>query len=237
MNKTVFFVIVLIAAITLPGCKGKTTIEGLWVVQQVKMGDQEMTPNTRWMRFNADGTQQSGNGWFQHSVGTWSMDDQTKELTVVNTNGLLDTNGPFLVKLEKNTMTWTRTEEGDKVEVLMNRSEKLPLTYGDKILGLWKLEKAIGNYNYFSPNDTKTSTAYIFFRWDKRFVIQSAKGRINGVYNVHGHKPEVELIPYGDDLNRDFWHIDFDENGITLKLLNSEKPVIRNFKRIHEFPQ
>lgn len=237
MNKTVFFVIVLMVAATLPGCREESSIEGLWVVQHVKAGGQEMTPNARWMRFNADGTQQSGNGWFQHSVGTWSLDDQKHELTVVNTNGLTDPSGPFTINIEKDVMTWNRVEEGEKVIITLKRSDELPQTYGDKILGLWQLEKATGNCNYFTPTGNSPSTAYILFRWDKRFVIHSEKERINGVYNVHGHKPELELIPYGENLNRDFWQIGFEQNAITLKLLNTDSLVTRKFNRIHEFPE
>jgi hypothetical protein len=35
------------------------------------MGNNEMTPIARWMRFNKDSTQTSGNGWLQHSEGSW----------------------------------------------------------------------------------------------------------------------------------------------------------------------
>ena len=122
------------------------------------------------------------------------------------------------------------------MKVTLVRSLKLPETYGDKILGLWNLQSANGNGDYFEETEKKEINANIFFRWDKRFVIQSEKGRINGVYNVHGHKPEVELIPYGDEVKRDFWKIQFEENHITLTLLNSEKRVKRKFKRINRFP-
>ncbi len=133
-------------------------------------------------------------------------------------------------------MFWERTEEGQNMKVTLVRSSKLPETYGDRILGLWNLESVTGNGNYFEETEKKKTNAYIFFRWDKRFVIQSEKGRINGVYNVHGHKPEVELIPFGDQVKRDFWEIQFEENQITLKLLNSDSTITRQFRRIHKFP-
>ena len=37
-------------------------------------------------------------------------------------------------------MVWNREEEGEPVEVRLNRIDKLPRTYGDQVLGLWKLE-------------------------------------------------------------------------------------------------
>ena len=237
MNKIELRLLVLFSSFLLMSCDKSVSIEGLWIVQQVKIREQIMTPDARWMRFNSDGTQTSGNGWFQHSVGTWKLNDKTQELSVNNTNGLKDPNGPFRITIDKDEMTWTRLEEGEKVIITLIRSDDLPQTFSDKILGLWKLEAATGNFNYFAPDIEKDSTASIFFRWDKRFVIQSSKGRINGVYNVHGHKPEVELIPYGDELNRNFWQIAFEENAITLKLLNTDSLVTRKFLRIHEFPK
>ena len=45
-----------------------------------------MTPNARWMRFNPDFTQESGNGWFQHSLGSWSLNSIKGELSIVNDN-------------------------------------------------------------------------------------------------------------------------------------------------------
>ena len=57
-----------------------------------------------------------------------------------------------------------------------------------------------------------------------------------GVYNVHVHRTEVELIPNGDQVKRYFWEIQIEENQITLKLLNSDTMVIRKFKRIRELP-
>jgi len=218
--------------IALMNCEKKSTIDGLWIVKSVKVGEEEMTPNGRWTKINPDFTQQSGNGWFQHSIGTWSLDSETQELTIINTNGLNDSNGPFKINLEGNSMIWKRNEEGQDIEVFLQRSDELPTTYGDNLLGLWQLEKAVGNGPYFEPD----GLGVIYFGWDRRFMIPSAKGRINGVYNVHGHKPEVELIPYGKELNRDFWKIDFGENSISLSLLNSDSTVTRQFKRIYDFP-
>ncbi len=230
------FHLLIIASAFLVGCKEQPTIEGLWVVKSVTVGDEEMTPNARWTRFNADGSQESGNGRFQHSYGTWSLDKETNGLTIVNTNGLDDPNAPFEVKLGKNEMTWQRTEEGQNVRVKLLRATKTPETYGDKVLGLWSLKSANGSDKYFDSAATQSDDASLFLRWDKRFVIQSENGRIHGVYNVHGHRPELELIPYGDQMDRSFWQIQFDENQIKLNRLNTDTPVTRSFERIRRFP-
>lgn len=230
-------VLALIVITFLNSCANKPTIEGLWIVTSVTAGDQEITPNARWTRFNPDFTQESGNGWLQHSFGTWKLNPKTNELSIVNSNGLNDLNEPFKVTINQNSMAWNRIEEGQAIKVFLTRSNHLPETYGDKLLGLWRLEEAIGNENYFKESDKAKTSNYIFFKWDKRFVIGSEKGRIHGVYNVHGHKSEVELIPYDNQYKRGFWKIDFDENTITLRLLNTDSTVTRKFKRIHEFPQ
>jgi len=231
------YFLILIGIWLFVSCENEQTIEGLWVVKSVLVGQEEITPNARWMKFNSDFTQQSGNGWFQHSIGNWSLNPETNELSIVNLNGLNDLSEPFQVMISENEMTWKRMEEGDSIKVSLIRSDKLPETYGDNLLGLWKLDEAIGDGNYFTQSGNTNKVDYLFFRWDKRFVIRSEKGRINGVYNVHGHKPEVELIPYGDQIKRDFWKVDYDKNSITLKLLNTDSIVTRKFKRIHEFPQ
>lgn len=233
MNK--IYLIAIIGITLFSSCEKSSSIEGMWIVKSVTMGEDEMTPEGRWMRFNSDFTQESGNGWLQHSVGKWKLDIETNSLTIINKNGLDDPNEPFKVTLSNNEMNWERTEEGQTIIVKLERIHKLPSTKGDKLLGLWKLEKAVGKGSYFSTS--KTSNDYLFFRWDRRYEIGTSIGKVYGVYNVHGHKPEVELIPYGTQYERDFWKIDFDEKGITLKLLNTDSIVTRRFIRIHNFPQ
>ncbi len=217
-------------------CRPENSIEGLWVVKQVKVDDEPMTPDARWTRFNADYTQQSGNGWFQHSYGTWSFDEKTKEIKIINENGIIDTNPPFTVEFENDLMSWRRTEEGHQVHVILEKSEALPKTFGDQLLGLWKLTEAVGKGQYFSDSFEEENQDYMFLRWDKRFVIGLEGQQIHGVYNVNGHKPELELIPYGENYKRDFWKVDFGENSITLILLNTDSLVSRDFIRIHQFP-
>ena len=229
------YLIIVIGIAFLSSCEKSPSIEGLWIVKSVTIGDEEMTPDARWMRFNSDLTQESGNGWLQHSVGNWKLDTETNSLTIVNKNGIDDPNEPFKITLSNNEMIWQRTEEGQNVIIKLETTLRLPSTSGDKLLGLWKLEKAVGKGSYFSTSNVNDD--YLFFRWDKRFIIGTEKGRVHGVYNVHGHKPEVELIPYGDQYPRDFWKINFGEKAITLKLLNTDSIVTRKFIRIHNFPQ
>lgn len=217
------------------GCSTDPSPTGLWTVTSVMVGQEEMTPNARWMRFNEDSTQQSGNGWLQHSQGTWNYNEYTQQLRIVDLNGFEDTNEPFRVELGQNEMTWIRTEEGEKVVVELERTEQLPMTYGDQLTGLWGLENSKGKGSYFS--DSNKAGAYLFFRWDKRFVINTASGRASGIYHVHGHRPQVELISNGNKPERSTWKVHFDNEKITLTRLATDSIITRTFKRIHEFPQ
>lgn len=226
----VFFTLVILISCTEP-----PTIVGLWVVESVKMGDEEMTPNARWMRFNSDSTQESGNGWFQHSVGKWTYNLERSELDITNTNGLADPFGPFNIKISNHQMTWKRLEEGQPVEVRLVKKEVLPKTYGDHILGLWELDDSLkSNIQFLGLLD---EIDYLFFRWDRKFVIGTKKGKRYGVYNVHGHKAELELFPYGKELERSRWAINQSENKLTLSMMNADSLIRYSFKRIDRFPE
>ncbi|ETN96627.1 hypothetical protein [Zhouia amylolytica] len=224
------------STLSLISCQNESKIEGQWVIKSATVGNEKMTPDARWVRFHSDFTQESGNGWLQHSFGTYNFDKDTGSLTIINTNGIHDSNEPFKVEIDNKSMTLNRIQDGQMVEVILEQAQKLPMTHGDELFGLWKLNEAIGSGPYFKDPDRIIDSDYIFFRWDKRFVISSGTVNINGVYNVHGHKPEVELIPYGAHLQRNFWNMKINKDTITLQLLNTDSTVTRTFKRIHEFP-
>lgn len=209
-------------------------IVGLWLVEEVQAGSKTVTPVGKWTRFNKDFTQESGNGWFQHSFGTWIFDVETQELEIVTSNGLEDPYGAFKVQLSDSGMIWERNEEGMDVIVTLKRCEKLPTTYRDQLLGLWQLEEA--NTSGFFFEETSESTDYLHIRWDGKFVVGSKGKKTYGVYNVHGHKSEIELIPYGDE-KRSFWSVKFLDEGLEMKLLNSDGNTIRRFRRVRSYPE
>lgn len=210
-------------------------IAGLWLVNEVKVGSEIMTPNAKWTRFNSDYTHQSGNGRFEHSYGQWSFDPETRALSIATTNGLDDPFGAFTVEVMDSKMKWTRMEEGEEVLVYLEKINELPETYRDRVLGLWKLKDLVNDGEFYkgSPN----AEDYLFIRWDGKFVVGTAAGKQYGVYNVHAHKSEIELIPYGGDSGRSFWSIQFESNGFRLTLLDEANSTIRKFVRIKEFPE
>ena len=207
-----------------------SNIDGLWIVKKVKVGNKEITPISRWMKFNKDSTQTSGNGWLQHSVGTWSF--KSNQLLIKNTNGLEDNAAPFQVKLENSTMTWSREEEGENVNVFLERIDKIPTSEGNKLMGLWKLKKV--NLNNHSEEINSTKTLYI--SWDNRYILQSETDKKEyGIYKIHGHKPELQMVNYGDNPEFKFYNFSISNNELTLIKSDTKEKLI--YSRIHQFPQ
>lgn len=215
-------------------------ITGLWLISSVKVGTESMTPNARWVRFSADGKQQSGNGWLQHSTGTFEYTTANGKLSFQVEEGLEDEFGEFTVSFPAtDRMEWTRVEGGQTVTVDLQRAKQLPPGYTDEARGLWKLVEAKGESNLLAAEQD----AHLFFRWDGRFFDYRSVGpgsavgsQAGGVYNVHGHKPEIELIPYDADLARSWWQFSVEGNTLTIQLLNSEMAVTRTYEKQTAFP-
>ena len=202
------------------------SIEGLWLVKSVKMGDKEMTPIARWMRFNSDSTQTSGNGWLQHSIGTWSL-NSNNDLSVINTNGIIDEVEPFKVVMTQTNMTWKRKEDGMDVTVFLERTNKLPVSEGNKLMGLWKL-----NQDNSQNQSYKIKTLYI--SWDNRFIKEFESNKKEyGIYKIHGHKPEIQMVNYGNTPQFKYYKFNFDSENLILKSTDNQEEFKLN--RIHQF--
>ncbi|KAB2810250.1 hypothetical protein [Phaeocystidibacter luteus] len=203
-------------------------LEGLWLVEQMSMNDEIMTPQARWVRFNADGTTESGNGWRQHTVGTYSLKDDM--LSLESSNGFIDKAGAFAIVLEGDQMTWTRMEDGMEVKVNLKRIDKLPRTTGDHMLGLWKLESSSNVFEGEQPS------IKLQIRWDNLFVwiieTDSPK-RIYGVYSVHGHRHEIVLK--SEDLELAAMRLNVSFPSENEMVLSAEGGIEMRFSRAYEF--
>ena len=102
-------------------------ITGLWLVERVQVGEEQMTPVAKWFDIRDDGTCNSGNGWLQNMTGTWSFDKDTSEFSATNKFGIKDEAGPFAVEFMGESMLWSRTEEGMDVRVHLTRITTAPL--------------------------------------------------------------------------------------------------------------
>ena len=207
--------------------KKSVKIEGLWLVKEVKVGNIKKTPVAKWMKFNKDATQASGNGWLQHSVGTWSI--KNKQLSINNTNGIEDNSTPFQVKLENSIMTWSREEEGEIVTVFLKRIDKTPTSDGNKLMGLWE-RFPVNDSLIFQHSQT------LHLRWDNTFVQQrESESKKFGIYKIHGHKPELQMINYGKNPEFKFYKFRIKDSILTLTNTNGNEEL--KYSRIHQFPQ
>ena len=75
----------------------KERIIGLWEVEKVAVGDENMTPVAKWFKINADGTYQAGNGWLQNGNGNWNYDTQKNLYTATDPLDVADKFGGFTV--------------------------------------------------------------------------------------------------------------------------------------------
>ncbi|NVK26791.1 MAG: hypothetical protein HWE14_02040 [Flavobacteriia bacterium] len=203
-------------------------LDGLWLVEQMSMGDQTMTPQAKWVRFNADSTTESGNGWRQHTIGTYSL--QGDMLSIESSNGIRDKAGDFKVVVTEDRMIWTRMEEGMEVTVNLKRIVELPRTTGDHMLGLWEVESSENVFGDEQP------LIKLQIRWDNLFVWivqEESLKRTYGVYSVHGHRDEILLKCDGLELPKMRLNVSFpSENEM---VLSAEGGIKLTFTRVYEF--
>ena len=143
--RSLLFVLLITLVSSCENQKKETGIVGLWLVEKVQVGENSMTPISKWTQFNADSTHTSGNGWLQHSYGNWSL--KKNQLKVTDKDGIIDPAEPFTIEVKENKMTWKRNEEGQEITVFLKRIDKLPKSEGNKLIGLWKLTKATDDGN------------------------------------------------------------------------------------------
>ena len=231
---TNYVVLWICLSVSFLACQKESSIEGLWLVENVQMGEDTMTPVSRWMRFQSDNTQTSGNGWLQHSYGTWSI--QKDQLIVEDTNGIVDNVNPFTVDIQSNRMIWKRIEDGLEVVVNLKRIEELPQSEGNKLIGLWKLTKSTVDENDVTVVVNPEGTSMLHLRWDHVYVEHNMpKGKNYGVYKVHGHKPEIQLVNYGDESQFSFWNFSVHEEKLTLTSTDGTSTM--EFERITQYLQ
>lgn len=213
-------------------CQKEHELVGTWQVEKVQMGENEMTPIARWMQFNKDGTQTNGNGWFQHTYGTWNLKEDL--LSVLDENGINSNTTPFLVEINDQTMTWKREEEGQKVVVTLKRIQKMPQSVGNQLKGLWKLTKATDAGNDITVIINPDQKSMLHLRWDNTYVQHNMpQGKKYGVYKIHGHKPEIQMVNYGNESKFSFWTFSFQNSKLILT--STDQKSVMEFERIDQY--
>jgi len=204
---------------------------GLWQIEKVSVGTEEMTPIAKWTLLNKDFTQTSGNGWLQHTVGDWSYDKKQQEIRLNNTNGMADEYGGFIVQFAEEKMIWQREEEGQEVKVTLAKIDQIPQSPANHLFGVWQLKTD-------QESNENGAFSHLMIRWDQIIVMRTSAGlREYGMYKTHGHKPEVQIIYYEDPLRSSIWVYSLE--GTDLLTLNYEKdgePIQLVYERVHTFP-
>jgi len=196
-------------------------VVGMWQVINVQ-GQESMTPDGRWMQFNADGTQESGNGWKKHSQGRWSLDGS--ELTIEDDFGWQHPFGPFSVKNQADTMYWTRVEDGMEIDITLVRIETLPTRAADELIGIWTIMSWTEADTFKKAGRDYNPGMFLTFRWDGVVVMGRTEfGRLHGVYQTNGHRPQLNIFWYGEEIRHERYRYEISQGELSLSLMEGNR--------------
>jgi hypothetical protein len=212
-------------------------VDGFWLITNVNVGTEVMTPLGKWMKMEK-GKATTGNGWQQHTVGKYNWNKKASQLSFMMSNEPLDEFGPFKVAVTKESMTWTRTEDGDLVTVNLIRITELPANPADRVKGLWAIREATENGKDVLSSYDPNKKMFLFIRWDRVYVWQQDSGKKEqGYWFMNGHRLELKLI--NDNRDRDeSWTISFE--GDAMKFSGTSENVKNRqlvFVRLNAFPK
>lgn len=213
-------------------------ITGLWTVTEVRVGEEKMTPVAKWFRYNENGTYESGNGWLQNDQGRWTYDRKSGVFTPVTSIGMKDPYDGFKVSFEAQKMTWERMEDGMMVTVLLEPAVSLPRSTADLLTGLWALEEITESDRNITKDHDPEGRYNIFFRWDRIYREQGTDGkRRSGYWHMHGHRPEVTMLPHQDGLSAESWKVEITDGQLVLSgISDTNREKTMKFKRLDAFP-
>lgn len=235
--KTKILTFFILTAFTFPSNLGAQPVVGFWEVTSVKVGDRTMTPVAKWFKTNKDGTFQSGNGWTQNSVGTWTYDEVTMEYHPLNTNGIKDEFGAFQVSFSNNHMIWQREEEGMMVIVNLAAIDKMPMAPADRVTGLWKLIKVEEEGENIIKSVDPNGQQFAHFRPDKRYRLRLPDNSFTqGYWHMDGHNPEFTLISYNRQEENLSFRVSFEQDQLIMRQ-NGSKKMTYTYNRIDQFPE
>jgi len=210
---------------------------GLWLVEEVYVGDEIMTPVSKWFRINPDGTYQSGNGWLQSASGNWIHDAASNSFTAHDSLDVKDNFGAFSLTFDDDKMNWQREEEGIEVTVKLTLIENLPLSPADYLEGVWKLKEISLNEESILSEFDPERNHQLFIRWDRLYVNYTPENeKYFGYWFIHAHRPELRLIPQSDMDKMEKWEVQVDEKELQLiGISKSNKGVLRQYERGSSF--
>lgn len=215
----------------------KENLLGLWRVEKVAVGEEKMTPVAKWFRINADGTYQAGNGWLQNGQGNWNYDTRNNLYTASDPLGIADEFGGFTVTFDKEKMLWQRVEEEMLVTVTLVPIEKLPMSPADYLEGIWDLVEITESEKSIIDNFDEANKHKLFIRWDRIYINFNPEGeKLTGYWHIHGHKPEITLLPHQEDEKAESWRIEVNNNELIMTgISDSNRTIERKYLRKNTF--
>lgn len=213
-------------------------VDGFWIVTKVTVGGKEMTPVARWFKL-AVGKQTSGNGWVQHSYGTYKYDKKNSEVSFITANEPADEFGPFKVVRKGPLMTWSRKEEGEDVVVELKTITDLPMGPWDQAKGVWVLESAVERDLNITKQFDPDHKHFLFIRWDRQYVKQiNAHERISGYWFFEAHRPEITFISEDREQLDEKWNVAIEGQKLILKGSSENvKDMVLTYQRANDFPK
>lgn len=217
------FVFILLIFTLLTSAKAQSPI-GFWTVDQVKVGDRNLTPVAKWFKYEEDNSYTAGNGWTQNDKGTWSYDENSNEFEPVSQNNT-DEYGPFNVQFLEEKMIWKRMEEGMNVEVTLSKITEMPRAPKDSIVGNWDLTAAIiRDVDITSSYDPKNIVSMVI-SWTSNFNRTNLDSTTSsGYWYMNAHRPELHLINYNRDKEVEVFMVSFKDDLLFMVPKNGNGP-------------
>lgn len=215
----------------------KERMTGLWTVENISVGQESMTPVAKWFRINKDGTYQAGNGWLQNGNGHWYYDPEKNLFTATDSLDMADEFGGFTVSFDGTKMLWEREEEGMVVTVTLMPIVMLPMSPADYLKGIWDLVEITENKVSILDSFDNDDKHKMQFRWDRIYINFSPEGdRFTGFWHIHGHRPDITLLPHHEDGTEESWRIEVDEEELLMTgISESNRTIQRKYVRRNTF--
>lgn len=215
----------------------KDQMIGLWKADKVEVGGQSMTPIAKWFKINTDGTYQAGNGWLQNKEGVWDYDVKTSKFTPLDNLDIEDEFGGFLVSFSNGNMLWEREEEGMVVTITLLPIDNLPLSPADYLEGHWDLVEITENEKSILESFDGEDKHKMQFRWDRIYTDYSFYGKkLSGYWHIHGHKPEITLLPHQENGTAESWSIEVNKEELLMTgISDSNRTIQRRYVRRNIF--
>lgn len=215
----------------------ENNVIGFWKVASVAVGDENMTPVAKWFRINANGLYQTGNGWLQNGQGNWFYDIENNIYSSTDSLDVADEFGGFKVSFQKEKMLWEREEEGMQVKVSLLPIKELPMSPADYLEGIWDLVEITENEESIIHDFDADNRHKLFIRWDRIYINFSTEGeRLTGYWHIHGHKPEITLLPHQESKKPESWKIEVNKKELLLMgISDSNRTMQRKYVRKSTF--